>query len=87
MTAALEYFASGKRNVAMQRSWHGSTPPPPLERLLLAPHPPPLTIKSCLPAHISPLRPELFASSVCIFFPLFVLKHISLIIIPRASYK
>ena len=44
-------------------------PPPP------NPHPPPLTIKSCLPAHISSLWPELFASSVRIFFPLFALKQ------------
>ena len=85
VTAALKYFASGKRNVAMQRSWVGMAwvhAPTPLERLLLArhpptpnPHPSPLTIKSCLPAHISSLWPELFASSVRIFFPLFALKQ------------
>ena len=63
-----------ERRNAAQLGWHGSTPPPPLERLLLARHPP-LTIKSCLPAHISSLWPELFASSVRIFFPLFALKQ------------
>ena len=64
-----------ERRNAAQLGWHGSTLAPPLERLLLARHPTPLTIKSCLPAHISSLRPELIASSVRIIFPLFPLKQ------------
>ena len=45
VTAALEYFASGKRNVAMQRSWVG-----------MGPRPHPHSSVSCLPAtpHPSP---------------------------------
>ena len=69
-----------ERRNAAQLGWHGSTLAPPLERLLLARHPPtpnphPSPLTSCLPAHISSLRPELFASSVRIFFPLFALKQ------------